>query len=39
MVRRKSSQSELKAKIELAAARDEAEKKITERIAKGRKIR
>ena len=39
MVRRKAPPPEPKAKLKLAAARDEAEQKITDRIAKGREIR
>jgi predicted nucleotide-binding protein len=39
MARRKAPPPEPKGKLELATARDEAENKITERIAKGREIR
>jgi predicted nucleotide-binding protein len=39
MARRKAPQPEHKGKLELATALDEAENKITERIAKGREIR
>lgn len=39
MARRKAPPPEPKVKLELAAARDEAEQKITDRIAKGREIR
>ena len=39
MARRKSPPPEPKIKLELAASRDEAEQKITERLAKGGEIR
>ena len=39
MARRKSTPPEPKIKLELAASRDEAEQKITERLAKGGEIR